>query len=165
MKSSKFKALVSIVILTLSLSIANAQDSISTQQPPTKEQLLNAIAMQERLAAMQPDSVAPIYQQTVLSLNYAVSYPQDKQTAPLLEKAEKLVEKLDGMKQADRSDVATLKGFRYICLIVQNPQQNGIRYYKDVMSSLGDALRLNPDNQLAKLLKAKFDEGMKAAMQ
>lgn len=164
MKSSKFKALASIVILTLSLSIANAQDSISTQQPPTKEQLLNAIAMQERLAAMQPDSVAPIYQQTMLSLNYAVTYPQDKQTAPLLEKAEKLVEKLDGMKQADRSDVATLKGFRYICLIVQNPQQNGIRYYKDVMSCLDDALRLNPDNQLAKLLKAKFDEGTKAAM-
>lgn len=164
MKSSKFKTLIAIVICALSFGIANAQNSTNPQQPPTKEQLLNAIAMQERLAAMQPDSVAPIYQQALMSLNYAVTYPQDKQTASLLEKAEKLIAKLDGMKQADRSDVATLKGFRYICLIVQNPQQNGVKYYKDVLSNLGDALRLNPDNQFAKLLKAKFDEGMKAAM-
>lgn len=164
MKNSMFKTVIAIVVCALSLASASAQDNAGTQQPPTKEQLLNAIAMQERLAAMQPDSVTHIYQQTLSILNYAVTYPQDKQTAALLEKAEKLIEKLDGMKKADRSDVATLKGFRFICLIVQNPQQNGIRYYKDVISNLGDALRLNPDNQLAKLLKAKFDEGMKAAM-
>lgn len=45
--------------------------------------------------------------------------------------------------------------------IVQNPVQNGQRYYLDVMQNYEKALKLNPENQLAKQLQQKFFEGMK----
>lgn len=46
-------------------------------------------------------------------------------------------------------------------LIGQNPVQNGQRYYLDVMQNYEKALKLNPENQLAKQLQQKFFEGMK----
>jgi hypothetical protein len=46
---------------------------------------------------------------------------------------------------------------------VQNPAQNGQRYYIDVMQNYEKALKLNPNNQLARQLQAKFLEGMKQA--
>lgn len=45
--------------------------------------------------------------------------------------------------------------------IVQDPAQYGQRYYIDVMENFEKALKLNPDNQLAKQLQQKFYEGMK----
>lgn len=153
-----------IVIMMLSAIVANAQATADSLQAQ-KQQLLQGIAMQERMAAMQPDSVAPVYQQTLMCLNYAVMFPQDQPTAGLLDKANALIGKMGKMKKADKSDVATLKGFYYTCLIVQNPTQNGIRYYQDVISYLDEALRLNPNNELAQMLKARFYEGMKKAMQ
>ena len=45
--------------------------------------------------------------------------------------------------------------------IVQNPVQNGPRYYLNVMQDFEKALKLNPDNQLARQLQQKFLEGMR----
>jgi hypothetical protein len=47
--------------------------------------------------------------------------------------------------------------------IVQNPALNGQRYYLDVMQHYEKALKLNPDNKLAKQLQQQFFEGMKQA--
>jgi hypothetical protein len=69
--------------------------------------------------------------------------------------------KMEQMENADPSDVCTLRGFLYMVRIVQNPAQNGQLYYMDVMQNYEKALRLNPDNQLAKQLQQKFLEGMK----
>ena len=55
----------------------------------------------------------------------------------------------------------TLRGFLYMVRIVQNPAQNGQRYYMDVMQNYEKALRLNPNNALAQQLQQKFLEGMK----
>ena len=49
--------------------------------------------------------------------------------------------------------------------IVQNPAQNGQRYYLSVMENFDKALKINPDNALAQQLQQKFQEGMKQAMQ
>jgi hypothetical protein len=68
---------------------------------------------------------------------------------------------MEQMENADPSDVCTLRGFLYMVRIVQNPAQNGQLYYMDVMQNYEKALRLNPDNQLAKQLQQKFLEGMK----
>ena len=48
-------------------------------------------------------------------------------------------------------------------VFVQNPAQNGQRYYLDVMQNYEKALKINPDNQLAQQLQQKFFEGMKQA--
>ena len=45
--------------------------------------------------------------------------------------------------------------------IVQDPARNGQRYYLDVMDYYEKALKLNPDNALARQLQEKFFEGMR----
>ena len=79
----------------------------------------------------------------------------------MIAEAEQAITKMEQMKHADQSDIYTLRGFLYMVRIVQNPAQNGQRYYLDVMQNYEKALKLNPNNQLAKQLQQKFFEGMK----
>ena len=59
--------------------------------------------------------------------------------------------------------ILTRRGYLYMVRIVQDPAQNGQRYYIDVMQNYEKALKINPDNALAKQLQEKFFEGMKQA--
>jgi len=59
--------------------------------------------------------------------------------------------------------VLTLKGFYYLVRIVQDPAVNGRKYYMEVSQNLDKALKLNPENKLAQVLRQKFYEGMNAS--
>ena len=137
--------------------------SLSKVQQPTPEALLNCIAELKRIDAMFPDSVQPKYQIALQSLNFSVMNPHAAQTENLLAETAQTITKMEQMKNADQSDLCTLRGFLYMTRIVQNPAQNGQRYYLDVMQNFEKALKLNPENQLAKQLQQKFFEGMKQA--
>jgi len=139
--------------------------SLSKLRQPTPEAFLNCIAELKRIDAMFPDSIQPKYQMALQSLNFSVMNPHAEQTENLLADAEQTVSKMEQMKSADPSDVCTLSGFLYMVRIVQNPAQNGQRYYLNVMQNFEKALKLNPNNELAKQLQQKFFEGMKQQMQ
>ncbi len=173
MTSPIFKChLLAVVIFCMASVSINAQESsmqtligqsLSKLQQPTPEAYLNCIAEMKRIDAMFPDSVQPKYQMALQSLFFAVMNPQDKQTESLLEETQQTITKMGKMKGADSSDICTLTGFLYMVRIVQDPAQNGQRYYLDVMQNYEKALKLNPDNQLAKELQQKFFEGMRQA--
>jgi hypothetical protein len=127
-----------------------------------QEDLLNSIAQLKRMEAMYPDQVEPKYQRTLQTLNYAVMNPRDSRTEALLAEASQAITELES--QLDASDLYTLKGFYYMDLIVKDPAQNGRLYYLDVMQYFEKALKLNPDNALAKDLQQKFLAGMTAAI-
>ena len=150
MTSRISKALV-VVALLVSSFVAFAQ-----------EDLLNSIAQLKRMEAMYPDKAEPKYQRTLQTLNYAVMNPQDSRTEALLAEASQAITELES--QLDASDLYTLKGFYYMDLIVKDPAQNGRLYYLDVMQYFEKALKLNPDNALAKDLQQKFLAGMTAAI-
>ena len=135
--------------------------SLAKLQQPTPETFLNCIAEMKRIEAIFPDSIQPKYQMALQSLNYSVMNPQAPQTENLLKEVELTITKMEQMKTADPSDLCTLRGFLYMVRIVQNPAQNGQRYYIDVMQNYEKALKLNPENQLARQLQQKFFEGMK----
>ena len=126
-----------------------ASVSIHAQQS-SQEDMLNLVAKLKRIEAMQPDSVQPKYQLA-------------PQTENMIAEAEQTILQLSEMKAAAPSDICTLRGFLYMVRIVQNPAQNGQRYYLDVMQNYEKALKLNPDNQLAQQLQKKFLEGMQQA--
>ena len=170
-----FKNCVFAIVLCLMASVSiNAQESAQMQaligqslsklQQQTPEATLNCIAELKRIDAMFPDSVEPKYQMALQSLSFSVSNPQAEQTENLLKDAEQTINKMEQMKGADLSDVCTLRGFLYMVRIVQNPAQNGQRYYMNVMQNYEKALKINPNNQLAQQLQQKFLEGMKQAM-
>lgn len=170
-----FKNCVFAIALCLMASVSiNAQQSAQMQaligqslsklQQQTPEATLNCIAELKRIDAMFPDSVQPKYQMALQSLSFSVANPQAEQTENLLKDAEQTIDKMEQMKGADLSDVCTLRGFLYMVRIVQNPAQNGQRYYMNVMQNYEKALKINPNNQLAQQLQQKFLEGMKQAM-
>ena len=170
-----FKLRVLAIALSMMATISvNAQEpaqmqaligqSLSKINPSKPETMLNSIAELKRVDAMFPDSIQPKYQMALQSLNFSVMNPHAEQTENLLADAEQTINQLE-QKGANQSDVCTLRGFLYMVRIVQNPAQNGQRYYMNVMQNFEKALKLNPDNQLAKQLQQKFLEGMKQAVQ
>ena len=150
---SKHRVLVIALFMMASVSI-HAQQT-------TQADMLNNVAKLKRIEAMQPDSIQPKYQLALQSLSFAVTSPHAPQTENMIAEAEQAITKMEQMKHADQSDICTLRGFLYMVRIVQNPAQNGQRYYIDVMQNYEKALKINPDNQLAKQLQQKFLEGMK----
>ena len=137
--------------------------SLSKIQASQPETFLNCVAELKRIDAMFTDSIQPKYQMALQSLNFSVMNPQAEQTEKLLTEAEQTISLMEKAKGADLSDVCTLRGFLYMVRIVQNPVQNGQRYYLDVMQNYEKALKINPNNELAKQLQEKFLEGMKQA--
>jgi hypothetical protein len=148
-----------VVLVFASVMNLNAQQA----QQPSPDEMLNQIGMLKRLEAMQPDSVGPKYKLALASLNFAITNPHAAQAEPMMAQAEQAIEQMAQMKAADQSDLCTMRGFLYMTRIVQNPAQNGQKYYLDVLQNFEKALKLNPHNLLARQLQAKFIEGMKQA--
>ena len=174
MTSQIFKSCVLAIALFLMAPVSiNAQQmpmqalvgqSLSKLQQDQPETILNCIAELKRIETMFPDSVQPKYLMALQSLSYAVTNPHAPQADNLLSDAAKTIDQMEQMAGADLSDVCTLRGFLYMVRIVQDPAQNGQRYYIDVMNNYEKALKLNPDNALAQQLQQKFREGMQSAM-
>ena len=161
------KSVLAIVFMAV-MSVCNAQNqmmaligkSMAKVQEPTAEAVTNCVAELKRIDAMYPDSLAPKYYTALQSLNFAVTNPQDEQTETFMAEADQAIKKMEALKGADESDVLTMKGFFYMVRIVQEPVKNGPKYYLEVMRDYEKALKLNPDNAMAKQLQEKFNEGM-----
>ena len=170
--TSTLRVFAIAILMTATVSI-QAQESVPMQaligqslsklQQPTPQAFLTCIAEMKRIEAMFPDSIGPKYQLALQSLNFAVMNPHAEQTEALLTAAEQTIGEMEKMKNSDPSDLCTLQGFLYMVRIVQNPQQNGQRYYIDVLQNFEKALKLNPNNELAQQLQQKFQEGMRQA--
>lgn len=161
------KSVLAIVFMAV-ISVCNAQNqmmaligkSMGKVQEPTAEAVTNCVAELKRIDTMYPDSLAPKYYTALQSLNFAVSNPHDEQTENLMAEADQAIKKMEELDGADESDVCTMKGFFYMVRIVQDPAKNGQKYYLEVMRNYEKALKLNPDNAVAKQLQEKFYEGM-----
>ena len=175
MTSQTFNNRILAIVLFLMATVSiNAQQtapmraligqSLSKMQQSDPQSVLNGIAELKRIDAMFPDSIQPKYQIALQSLVYAVSNPNSESTSNLMAEAEQTINQLGEMKQMDQSDLFTLRGFLDMVRIVQNPAQNGQRYYLSVMENFDKALKINPENALAQQLQQKFQEGMKQAM-
>lgn len=146
---SNLRTLILLLLVSTPLCFGQEQD-ITTR-----------IAELKRMEAMEPENPSPKYQTVLACLNYAVMNPHAEPTERLLAEAEQSLGQLEQMKNADPSNNCALRGYLYMVRIVQDPATNGQRYYMDVQQYFEKALKLNPDNALAKQLQEKFQEGMR----
>ena len=165
--------ILAIVVMAAAAGVCRAQEptmeallgqSLSKLQGNDHEAIVNCIAELKRIEAMFPDEETPKFYIALQSLNYAVMNPHDDRTETLMAEAEERIKQLMELKEVNKvneSNLCTLKGFLYMVRIVQDPAQNGRKYYLDVMENYEKALKLNPDNELAKQLQQKFQEGMR----
>lgn len=161
--------ILAIVLMAAAAGLCRAQEptmeallgqTLSKLQDSGPEAILNCIAELKRIDAMFPDEDTPKFYIALQSLNYAVMNPHDDRTESLVAEAEEKIKQMLDLKEVNESNLCTLKGFLYMVRIVQDPAQNGRKYYLDVMQNYEKALKLNPDNELAKQLQQKFQEGM-----
>lgn len=161
--------ILAIVLMAAAAGLCRAQETtmeallgqtLSKLQDSGPEAILNCIAELKRIDAMFPDEDTPKFYIALQSLNYAVMNPHDDRTESLVAEAEEKINQMLDLKEVNESNLCTLKGFLYMVRIVQDPAQNGRKYYLDVMENYEKALKLNPDNELAKQLQQKFQEGM-----
>ena len=166
--------LLAIALMVATPLFCNAQDarmgqligqSVAKIDRTAPETFLTCIAELKRIDAMYPDAVEPKYYTALESLNFSVLNPHAEQTDAVMEGAGQLIQDLEKNPAMDQSDLNTLKGFFYMVRIVQDPAQNGARYYMDVIKYYDKALKINPDNELAKGLQQQFFDGMNKAMQ
>ena len=161
--------ILAIALMAAAAGVCRAQEptmeallgqSLSKLQGNDPEAIVNCIAELKRIEAMFPDEETPKFYIALQSLNYAVMNPHDDRTESLVAEAEERIRQMQELKEVNESNLCTLKGFLYMVRIVQDPAQNGRKYYLDVMENYEKALKLNPDNELAKQLQQKFQEGM-----
>lgn len=117
----------------------------------------------KRIASQYPAAWLPTYYQTLFALQYAVRFPHDNHSSSFLEAAKTGIEALRTKPAADQSEVLTLNGFYYSALIVQNPAQNGQKYYIDAITNYKSAIGANPANPRPRLLLYIFFENMSKA--
>lgn len=162
--------ILAIVLMAAAAGLCRAQEptmeallgqTLSKLQDSGPEAILNCIAELKRIDAMFPDEDTPKFYIALQSLNYAVMNPHNDRTEALVAEAEETINQMQDLKEVNESNLFTLKGFLYMVRIVQDPAQNGRKYYLDVMENYEKALKLNPDNELAKQLQQKFQEGMR----
>lgn len=162
--------ILTIVLMAAAAGLCRAQEltmeallgqTLSKLQDSGPEAILNCIAELKRIDAMFPDENTPKFYIALQSLNYAVMNPHDDRTEALVAEAEERIRQMQELKEVNESNLCTLKGFLYMVRIVQDPAQNGRKYYLDVMENYEKALKLSPDNELAKQLQQKFQEGMR----
>ena len=158
------------IIVTFFFSVVNgfAQDSMQerigkamqTAQHPTPETLLTCIAELKDVVKDYPDSIAPKQCLATQSITYALIAPTAPQSEALLASSKQMIDVMEVLPQTDKSDLNTLQGMYLMALIVQNPTQNGQRYFMQVMQHYKKALKLNPNNMLAQQMQAEFYKGM-----
>ena len=117
----------------------------------------------KHLALQYPDAWLPTYYQALSVLQYAVRFPHDNHSSSFLEAAKTGIEALRTKPAADQSEILTLNGFYYTALIVQNPTQNGQKYYMDAITNYKSAISANPANPRPRLLLYIFFENMSKA--
>ncbi|MBO4663675.1 MAG: hypothetical protein J5663_04590 [Bacteroidaceae bacterium] len=164
------KTFVFIVTLFITVSNGFAQNTVSMQeridqamqmvQQPTPEAFLESIATLKGISEEYPDSIAPREYLAIQSMVFALVAPTAPQTEALLSSSKEMLATLEALPQMDKSDLYTMQGMYYMAVIVQNPVENGPRYYMQVTELYDKALKLNPDNALAKQMQSEFYKGM-----
>lgn len=122
----------------------------------------------ERLSSVDGSSWLSVYYLAFTDIELFFRTSDEQERTRYLKEAAECLDRLKEMKvknPAERSEIAVLGGYIYYARVAANPGENGPKYAGLILSSFGEALKLNPDNPRALLLNASFQKRMAAAMQ
>ena len=119
----------------------------------------------ERIAASYPERWLPVYYSAYLNTELVYWEMKSEQNSRRLEAAENYLKQLDELKDADRSEVANLWGYFYMCRISQDPENLGQQFYQPTVTKFEEAMRLNPANPRPVILLAFFEQNLPPFLQ
>ena len=170
---------LSLLVFTLILSLGmelNAQNEEAYQKAMKTaidqfDQVQDAAALQvcknsfERIAASYPERWLPVYYAAYLNTELVYWEMKSEQNNQRLQTAEKYLKQLEELKDADRSEVASLWGYYTMCRISLNPQTLGQELYQPTVTKFEEAMQLNPANPRPVILLAFFEQNLPPFLQ
>lgn len=111
----------------------------------------------ERIAQNCPTEWLAAYYLAYTTIEQLYWEPQSPQNNSRLTEAKRLLEGLDKMEGADRSEVATLWGYYYMAAVSSDPSK-GRELFQPCISKFEEAMELNPANPRAVVLLAMFEQ-------
>lgn len=170
MKTIKLYLSVVLSILAMGAAAAQSNDpayknamekqiaAVDTAKTPA--QLVSAGGAFERIALKYAGQWQPAYYVAFAYSQSVLFNPKDETVETKLAKAKEWLDKLDNFKEADKSEVAMLKGYYFMALITTNPSANGQKYFAQVMTNYKEAIALNPENPRPRLMLAVFEKNL-----
>jgi len=170
---------LSLLVVTLSLTLGmqlTAQNEEAYQKAMVTaidqfDQVKDAASLQvcknsfERIATSYPERWLPVYYAAYLNTELVYWEMKSEQNNQRLEAAEKYLQQLEELKDADRSEVANLWGYFTMCRISLNPQTLGQELYQPTVTKFEEAMRLNPANPRPVILLAFFEQNLPPFLQ
>jgi hypothetical protein len=126
----------------------------------TSAQLVAASSAFERIALKYTAQWQPVYYVAYTSAEAVLRNPKDPTNESKLAKAKEWLDKLEKFADADKSEVATLKGYYFMALITTNQAAYGQKYFSEVMTDYKTAIALNSENPRPVLMLAVFEQNL-----
>ena len=123
-------------------------------------ELIQVRSQLERFLAVQPQQWLACYYLGYVDVQLSFRVPAKDEKSRYLSEAETYLNKLYGMKESDKSEIYTLKGFRLYALIAADPQTNGPKYSGEIIGAYETALGINQNNPRAIILYTLFKNDM-----
>ncbi|MDR1343862.1 MAG: hypothetical protein LBJ39_00775 [Tannerellaceae bacterium] len=151
-----------IIILSINASAQTLEEIVQKiNLPMATSELIATRAQLERLSAAPQADRSAIYYLAYADVELSFRMENDNQKAQYIDEAQKY---LDKIKDGDKSEIETLRGYSYFALMAIDPRTNGPKYAPDIIACYEKALKANPDNPRAFLLNAVFRSNMAKAM-
>jgi hypothetical protein len=162
-KMKTIKNFLCALFLVLSF-VSSAQDLAPVVQNVNKakdvSELIQVRSQLERFIVAQPQQWLVGYYLAYVDVQLSFRVATKDEKLQYLTEAETYLSKISELKETDKSEIYTLKGFRLYALIASDPQSNGPKYSGEIMNNYGTALGLNPNNPRAVILSALFKNDM-----
>lgn len=157
------KSVLCVLFFMLSF-VTSAQDLGPVVQNVNKATdvsgLIQVRSQLERFVMAQPQQWLAEYYLAYVDVQLSFRVPDKNEKSKYLSEAETSLNNLSALKETDKSEIYTLKGFRLYALIASDPQTNGPKYSGEIMNAYGTALGINPNNPRAVILSALFKNDM-----
>jgi len=157
------KSVLCVLFFMLSF-VTSAQDLGPVVQNVNKATdvsgLIQVRSQLERFVMAQPQQWLAEYYLAYVDVQLSFRVPDKNEKSQYLSEAETSLNNLSALKETDKSEIYTLKGFRLYALIASDPQTNGPKYSGEIMNAYGTALGINPNNPRAVILSALFKNDM-----
>ena len=157
------KSLLCVLFIMVSV-ITSAQDLGPLVQNVNKatdvSELIQVRSQLERFIVAQPQQWLAEYYLAYVDVQLSFRVPDKSEKSQYLSEAETYLNTLSELKETDKSEIYTLKGFRLYALIASDPQTNGPKYSGEIINDYETALGINPNNPRAVILSTLFKNDM-----
>ncbi len=166
-KSNIMYRIVLIITLFFIGLFADAQSKYETEmtkaltafgEAKTPDDMEKAAQHFDRIAKVEKENWLPIYYAMFIRSLNAFSLDKDK-AIKSVDELEGLYSGLEAMKDADKSEVLTLRGLFRTVKVVKDPQTYGMVLSSAIIKDYDDALKINSKNPRAMYLMAQYNMG------